>query len=149
VSPVPVVSAQTFRKLSWIVVALGLLIMVAMFIWSFHIENDFTARYGTNAFSRQFWITFFAGTLLYVVGCVGLGATIAIQNAAIGASGAMLAGVALFQVGMPRVDFEGWTGAATYVSSVVLFSGGMLMLAVVGARYLWRKFHASYSRASF
>ena len=99
-------------KLLWLSFAIGLVVMTAMFVWSFHLENDFSGQYGTEAFHRQFWVSFFIGILFYVAGCVALGPMMKAHNAMLFGVGVILTGVALFQVIMPRVNFESWTGAS-------------------------------------
>lgn len=141
-------SSQTFTKLSWSSFALGLLVMIAMFLWSFHLENDFSGRYGTESFHRQFWFTFFIGIFFYAAGSAALGTLIKTQSAMFFGIGVILTGVALFQLIMPRVDFHGWTGASAYMLTIMLSSGGLLTFSVGGIRHLWRKFHSPYIRAS-
>jgi hypothetical protein len=116
--------------------------MLLMFLWSFHLENDFTGQYGTKNFHHQFWLTFFAGALLYLLGCLAVGTTMAMQTATVFGTVATLAGVLLFQIIMPRVNFHGWTGGSGYISLIALSTGGVLSLSLVGLRYLWRKFHS-------
>ena len=131
---------QGFRRLPWFCVAVGLLVMLLMFIWSFHLENDFTGQYGSKNFHHQFWLVFFTGALLYLLGCLAVGTTMKMQTGTVFGAVAALAGVVLFQVIMPRVDFHGWTGGSGYISLIALSSGGVLALSLVGLRYLWRKF---------
>jgi hypothetical protein len=118
----------------------GLLIMFVMLLWSFHLAKDFSGRYETQNFSKQFWSLFFAGGCLYLLGCLGLGAVTRSQAAIWTGIIAFASGVALTIFLMPLVDFEGWTGASAYALIGVLFAGAILLFISVGVKWLWQKF---------
>lgn len=122
--------------------------MTAMFVWSFQLQHDYSGQYGTEPFHRQFWVTFFLGIFFYAAGCFLLGLTMKAQHALILGIGVILTGVVLFQLIMPRVNFEGWTGGSGYMLTIMLSSGGLLTSTVGGMRYLWRKIRTPYSQAS-
>ncbi|HET7442624.1 MAG TPA: hypothetical protein VFJ47_15080 [Terriglobales bacterium] len=142
------VEMPSWRKLSWLSFALGLAMMTAMFVWSFQLQHDYSGQYGTEPFHRQFWVTFFLGIFFYAAGCFLLGLTMKAQHALILGIGVILTGVVLFQLIMPRVNFEGWTGGSGYMLTIMLSSGGLLTSTVGGMRYLWRKIRTPYSQAS-
>ncbi len=123
-----------------VLVAVGLLVMCGMVAWSFHLAKDFTGRYETAAFHWQFWDRFFVGAGLSLVGCLGLSATLEARMAIRGGIIAFASGLALLILLMPFVDFEGWTGAATYTLTTVEFAGAAIVLLPAAIKRVWQTF---------
>jgi peptidoglycan/LPS O-acetylase OafA/YrhL len=126
-------------------VAVGLLAMFGMLVWSFHLAKDFTGRYETANFHRHFWNFFDIGAGLCLLGCLGLSAALKSRIAACAGVFAFVLSFVLLIVLMASVDFEGWTGAAAYMLITVVFVGGVLLLAGAGIKWLWGKFQTRQS----
>jgi hypothetical protein len=119
--------------------ASGLLVMLGMLTWSFHLEKDFTGRYETPAFFRHFWNIFLGGAGFYLLGCLGLSAALETRAATRGGITALAATFVFLFLMIPNVDFEGWTGAAAYTLATVAFAGDTFLLVPVCVKWLWRK----------
>jgi hypothetical protein len=135
------------KDLKWILigisslfVAVGLLVMCGMLVWSFHLAKDFTGRYESVAFRQYFWNWFFIGAVLCLMGCIGLSTTLDSRIAIRGGLAAFAVGIGLFILLMPFVDFEGWTGAAAYTLITVEFAGAAVVLLPAGIKRVWQKF---------
>ena len=113
--------------------------MFGMLFWSFHLENDFTGRYETVAFDRYYWAIFFSGAGLYLLGTLGLSGTLKPRAAVRVGITAFVAGLMLLFILMSFVDFEGWTGAATYTMTAVVLTGSVIMLVLTGLKRLWQR----------
>ena len=134
---------RVLRGLFSLLVAAGLLIIFAMFFWSFHLAKDFTGRYETDGFHRHFWNLFFVGGCVCLLGCLGLGATIKLRASVKLGIIALGSGFGLTVVLMPFVDSEGWTGASAYTLVGVIFAGAIVLLVFGGFRWLLLKFWSS------
>jgi hypothetical protein len=126
-------------RLSYIFAGLGLLLMAGMFIWSFHLDRDFTGKYASAGFHQHFWTVFFGGASLWLLGCIGLGGMLESRVAVRGGIAAFVASVVLFLVLARYVDFEGWTGPALYRLSEFTFFGAAGVLVVAGLKWSWQK----------
>lgn len=116
--------------------------MFGTLTWSFHLENDFTGRYETIGFNRYYWVIFFSGAGLYLLGTLGLSGTLRPRAAVRVGITAFVAGLVLLFILMPSVDFEGWTGAATYTMTAVVLTGAVIMLVLTGLKRLWQRVRA-------
>lgn len=110
--------------------------MGAKLVWSFQLAKDFTGRYETAKFHREFWYRFLAGSGLYLLGCAGLGGVLKLRAAIIAGVTALLVGIVILVSLMPFVDFEGWTGATTYTLVSVEFMGAVVILLLAGIKRL-------------
>jgi hypothetical protein len=133
---------HVLRGLFSLLAAVGLLIILAMFFWSFRLDKDFTGRYETASFHRHFWNLFFIGGCVCLAGWVGLGATI--KSSATIKMGiiALASGFGLTILLMPFVDFEGWSGGSAYTLVGIVFAGAIVLLVFGGFRWLLQRFWA-------
>jgi hypothetical protein len=134
---------RVLRRLSPLLLAVGLLIIFAVFFWSFRLAKDFTGRYETDSFHRHFWNLFSIGGCACLAGCLGLGATIKSRAAITMGIIALASGFGLTILLMPFVDFEGWTGASAYTLVGIVFAGAIVLLVLGGFRWLLQRFWAS------
>jgi hypothetical protein len=134
---------RVLRGLFSLLVAVGLLIIFAMFFWSFRLAKDFTGRFETDSFRRHFWNLFFIGGCVCLAGCLGLGATIKSRATIKIGIIALASGFGLTILLMPFVDFEGWTGASAYTLVGIVFAGAIVLLVLGCFRWLLQRFRAS------
>jgi hypothetical protein len=134
-------------SLSALLVAAGLLVMVGMLVWSFHLAKDFSGRYETAGFHRHFWSLFFFSAGLCLLGCLGISRPMKPRAAAHGGIATLVLGLVLLIALVPVVDFEGWTGAAAYMLAMVIFSSSALFFAAAVIKWLWLEFRTRQSAA--
>jgi hypothetical protein len=133
--------SRIVKYVSLALVVCGALTLVAMLIWSNHLDGDFTGLYESPEFGRQFWATFFVGAKLLLAGCLALSATLAVTTALRVGWGTLLATVILLFMNA-FMGIHNWWGSTWFTMTGVAFLSSMAFLAVGGLRVGWTKLHS-------
>src|SRR6266700_6350241 len=124
-------------------IAVGVTIMVAMFVWSNRLDADFSGSYAcctqqANAnFHDRFWAGFFLGAVLAMVGCLALSASLPGRAAAKAGLAGLGASIAIALLSFAGANLPGWAGASAATLAAVIFCGSATLLVIAGLRFGW------------
>jgi len=124
--------------------------MVGVLIWAYRLDADFSARYqcctqeAAAAFHTSFWWRFSVAEKLGFAGCLGLGVTLTAKNVIKLGAGTVVASPLLWLLNFLAfgADWEGWSGAMAYTTTIAVFCAGLCLLAIGGVRVGWSKLHS-------
>jgi hypothetical protein len=117
--------------------------MVAMFVWSNRLDADFSGSYACCTqqadanFHERFWMRFFLGATVAIVGCLALSASLPGKAAAKTGLAGLVMGIAMMLLSLAGTNLHGWVGASAITLAAVVFCGGAILLIVGGFRLGW------------
>jgi len=138
---------RILNSLWFALIAVGLVVKVAMLIWSNHLAGDFSVRYESKDFHQRIWPIFFPGEVLAFVGCLGLSVTLPLKMAiraglrAAGASFVLFIMLNLFGF----ASFHDMTEASAFMLCQAVFSCGCVMAIIGSSRLGWSKIRSRSS----